>query len=129
MDNRKCEVADKKHALLIKQDCSRLWSSPSVDGFLSSPFSIRELIVTINQVKSGRAQGFNNILPEFLKHCGPKCQVWQKKFYSICLSKKNIPKIWRKVTAGELPIPNTPTDDPKTVLYRTFCYCIVLQLK
>ena len=114
MHNGKCKMSDKKHALSVKQECSRLWSSLSADDFLSSPFSIKELTVPISQVKSGKARRPDNIPPEFLKHSRSKCLAWLKSFYSICLSKQNIPKIWRKATVVALPKPNKPTDDPKS---------------
>ena len=100
----------------MKQECSGLWSAPGVDGLLSAPFSTKELSSAVNQVKSGKAQGPDNIPPEFLKHCGPKCLAWLKIFYTACLKHKSIPKIWRKATVVALPKPNKPTDDPK--IYR-----------
>ena len=115
MDKGKCKVADKKHALSMKQECSRLWSSPSADGFLSSPFSSRKLIVAINQVKSARAQGPDSIQPEFLKNCESKCRAWLKKFYSIYLLQANTKDLAKSDSSG---VSNTPNDDPKTVVLK-----------
>ena len=86
--NGKCKVTDKKHALSVKQECSKTCSFPSADGFLSFPFSIKERTVAINQVKSGKAQGPDNIPPEFLKYSGSKCLAWLKNFLqSLCPNK------------------------------------------
>ena len=46
-------------------------------------------------------------------HCGQRCQNWLKEFYSSCLNKLTIPKIWRRATIIALPKPNKPTDNPK----------------
>ena len=62
MDDGK-SMADKKHALSMKQECSRLWSSPIADGFLSPPFNIKELSLAINQVTSGRRRVVEHPLP------------------------------------------------------------------
>ena len=35
--------------------------APGVDGFLSTPFTIQELMLAIRQLKSGKAQGPDNI--------------------------------------------------------------------
>ena len=61
----------------------------------------------------GKAQGPDNIPPEFLIHCGPRCLEWLRGFYSNCLSNMTVPKIWRKATVIAIPKPNKPTDDPK----------------
>ena len=103
-----------RNNLSVKQENSRLWRTPGVDGFLSASFSIKKLTSAINQVKSGEAQGTDNIPPEFLKHCGPKCLAWLKKFYSAFLSYQSIPKIWRKATVVAVSKPNKPIDDPRS---------------
>ena len=113
LDNGKFKDASKEHALHVKQEISALWQAPGVDGFLSSPFTIQELMLAIRQLKSGKAQGPDTIPPEFLIHCGPRCLEWLMGFYSNCLSNLTIRKIWRKATVIAIPKPNKPTDDPK----------------
>ena len=70
-------------------------------------------MLAVRQLKSGKAQGPDNIPPEFLIHCGPRCLEWLRGFYSNCLSNMTVPKIWRKATIIAIPKPNKPTDDPK----------------
>ena len=103
----------KDHTRSIKQETTKLWQAPGADGFLSTPFTSEELSTAIGQLKSGKAQGQDNIPPEFLLHCGQRCQNWLKEFYSSCLNKLTIPKIWRRATIIALPQPNKPTDNPK----------------
>ena len=86
----------KDHTRSIKQETTKLWQAPGADGFLSTPFTSEELSNAIGQLKSGKAQGPDNIPPEFLLHCGQRCQNWLKELYSSCLNKLTIPKIWRK---------------------------------
>ena len=97
----------------LKQETTKLWQAPRVDGHLSQPLSSDELASAIKQLKSGKVQGPDNIPPEFLLHCGPKCLDWLQAFYSSCLLRQSIPKICRKATVIALPKPNKPTDDPK----------------
>ena len=64
------------HGDYVKQETSALWQAPGVDGFLSTPFIIQEFTLAIRQLKSGKGQGPDNIPPEFLIHCGPRCLEW-----------------------------------------------------
>ena len=106
--------ADKDHTRKVKQEASSLWNAPGVDGLLSKPFNLAELMLGISQLKCGKAQGPDNIPPEFLKHCGPKCLSWLCDFYSTCLAALHIPKIWRKSAVVALLKPNKPADNPKS---------------
>ena len=65
---KKFKEADKTHALIVKQECTRLWNASSVDGSLSAPFFIKELFFATKQIKTGKAQGPKKIPPEFQKH-------------------------------------------------------------
>ena len=70
-------------------------------------------MLAIRQLNSGKAQGPDNIPPEFLIHCGPRCLEWLRGFYSNCFSNLTKPKIWRNATVIAIPKLNKPTDDPK----------------
>ena len=107
-----CATWRLSFALHVKQETSALWQAPGVDGFLSTPSTIQELMLAIHQIKSGKAQGPDNI-PPFLIHCGPRCLEWLRGFYSNCFSNLTKPKIWRNATVIAIPKLNKPTDDPK----------------
>ena len=109
-----CDKAHKAHTRSVKQETTNLWQAPGVDGLLSAPFSQEEIANAIALLKSGKAQGPDNIPPEFLIHCGARCQKWLTDFYSCCFTNQSIPKIWRKATVIALPKPNKPVDDPKS---------------
>ena len=113
LTNGRFKDANKDYTRSIKQETTKLWHAPGVDGSLSAPFSAEELSPAILQLKSGKAQGPDNIPPEFLLHCGPGCLNWLQEFYSCCLFNQSIPKIWRKATIIALPKPNKPTDNSK----------------
>ena len=87
---------------------------PGVGGHLTTPFNTSELTATIKLLKGGKAQGPDNIPPEFIMHCGKKCLKWIRKFYFFCLRHTVIPKIWRRATVVAILKPNKPTDDPKS---------------
>ena len=91
-----------------------MWGVPGVGGHLTTPFTTSELTATIKLLKSGKAQGPDNISPEFTLHCGKKCLEWICKFYSFCLEHTVITKIWRRATVVAILKPNKPADDPKS---------------
>ena len=91
-----------------------MWGVPGVGGHLSTPFTTLELSATIKLLKGGKAQGPDNIPPEFMMHCGKKCLEWVRKFFSFCLEHTVIPKIWRRATVVAILKPNKPADDPKS---------------
>jgi len=70
---------------------------------------------------AGKLKG---IPPEFLKHLGRNCLSWLHEFYSSCLNRVAIPKIWRKATVIAVPKPNKPMDDPRS--YRPISLLCVL---
>ena len=112
--NGRIKGADKEHALSVKKQCSMLSKQPGVDGHLSTPFTSQELSTAIKQLKSGKAQGPDNISPEFLMHRGSKCLNWMREFYSLCLRYVTVPKIWRRATVVAILKPNKPAEDPKS---------------
>jgi len=104
----------KCHSLNVKLQCSALWKAPRVYGHLTSPFTSEELVHAIKLLKCENAQGPDNIPPAFLKHLGRNCLSWLREFYSSCLDRVAIPKIWREATVIAVPKPNKPMDDPRS---------------
>ena len=98
----------------MKQDYTRLWNASSADGFLSAPFSIKELSFAIKQINTGKVQGLDNIPPEFLRYCGPKSFAWLSKFFSACLKQQSIPKIWQKAFGVAFSKPHKSPDDSRS---------------
>jgi len=71
LDNGRYAGASKAHSLNVKWQCSV--EAPGVGGHLTSPFSPKELAYAIKLLKCGKAQGPDNIPPEFPKHLGRNC--------------------------------------------------------
>ena len=69
------------------------------------PFSLAEIVLALQHVKTGTAPGYDNIHTEFLKNLGPLGQTWLAGFFTRIISESQIPKIWRqaKVIAVEKP--------------------------
>ena len=106
--------ADKNQARQVKQQCSTLWNSAGADRYLCRPFSLSELQSALKLLKTGKAQGPNNIPLEFLKHCGQKGLDWLCRFYSTCIDSLAIPSIWHKATVIALLKPNKPANEAKS---------------
>ncbi len=100
LSNGRFKNGNKEHALAVKQETSALWQAPGVDWFLSGPFSTEELTFSfaINQLKSGKAQGPDNIPPQFIMKCGPRGIEWLGGFFNNCMSNIQVPKIGQKAT-------------------------------
>ena len=106
--------ADKQHELSVKRQCSIVWEVLGVGGHLTTSFITSVLTATIKLLKGGKAQGPDNIPPEFMMHCRKKCLEWVRKFYFFFLEHTVIPKIWRRATVVAILKRNKPADDPKS---------------
>jgi len=68
-------------------------------------FTESELETVLNSVKSGTAAGYDNILPEFLKHLGPKAKTWLMTFFTRTVQEKRMPRAWRQAKVIAIPKP------------------------
>ena len=87
-----------------------------VDGDSTEEFTESELEAVLRTVKSGTAAGYDNILPEFLKHLGPKAKTWLAAFYTRIIQEKRIPRAWRQ--AKVIAIPKPGKDPNSAASYR-----------
>ena len=87
-----------------------------VDANLSGAFtSTAELQAAIGKLKQGKAPGQDYIHPEFVTHQSAKTSVWLCVFFSACLRRLKLPKIWRRAAVRALTKPNKPAaEDPKS---------------
>ena len=61
----------------------------------AEPFQVSELETALENLKSGTAAGYDNILPELLKHMGPRAKLWIKlPSSSGIVHEKRIPETW-----------------------------------
>ena len=56
-------------------------------------------------MKCGKAPGYDNIHPDFLKNLGPRARKWLAIFLTRNISEKNLPKIWRITKTVAIPKP------------------------
>lgn len=62
----------------------------------SAAFSVNEVKVAIDSMKSGKAADSNGIYMKFFKHRGPITQKWLAMFFSDILSSSHIPVLLKK---------------------------------
>lgn len=106
--------ADKNFARTISHQVTSLYRAASVDANLSGEFTTAELQTALSKTKQGKAPGHDYIHPEFVTHQSVRTSVWLCSFYSTCLRRSKLPKIWRRAAVIALPKPNKPAEDPKS---------------
>lgn len=79
----------------------------------SAPLTMIELKEAINQLKTNKAAGLDDIRNEQIKYFGNETMKWLLKFYNNCISKLKIPKIWRKSHVVALLKPGKEPDNSK----------------
>ena len=79
--NGRHKNVDKEATRAVKQEIKQLWSTPTSNSKLSSPFTTHELEIAVNQVKCRKAMSIDKILPEFLKHSDGNFRNWLKRFF------------------------------------------------
>ncbi|KAI5734515.1 hypothetical protein M8J77_007414 [Diaphorina citri] len=83
------------------------------NDFMSEPFTMNELKEGINQLKTNKAAGLDEIRTEQIKYFGIETTKWLLRFYNNCISELKIPKIWRKAHVVALLKPGKDSDSPK----------------
>ena len=69
------------------------------------PFQSEDLAAILSKLKTGTAAGYDNILPEFLKHMGPRATEWLTSFFTRIVHEKRTPKVWRQAKIIAIPKP------------------------
>ena len=67
----------------------------------------------VSHLKSGKAQGPDHIAPEFINNCGTLMLNWLREFFSQCMCRLRLPKVWRRADIIAVLKPNKPADDAK----------------
>jgi hypothetical protein len=88
----------------------------AIDGDSPQPFQESELERVLCSIKSGTAAVYDNILPELLKHLGPKAKSWLTAFYTRIIQEQRMPRAWRQ--AKVIAIPKPGKDPNFAVSYR-----------
>ncbi len=72
------------------------WRQSDWKGDCPKEFTELELDAVFRSVKDGSAAVYENILPEFLKHLGPKAKSWLVLFYAWVTREKKMPRARRQ---------------------------------
>ena len=113
--NGKYEAVDCKSSRLVSQEVSHLWRATTPDPVnISNTFSQREVTAALQHLKPGKAPGPDSICPELILHAGAALKSWLRDFFSSCLRRLKIPKIWRRAPVVAIPKPMKPVVDTKS---------------
>lgn len=120
----------KDHSTQIRKELSELKSRNSSERF-SHPFSLEETNAAINDMKSGKAPGFDKLHPEFLINSGQNTRRWLTRFYSNILNTARLPAEFKLTKIIALIKPGKPDD--KVESYRpiallSVCYKLLERL-
>ena len=111
--NGKYEAVDRKS--------SRLVLTPDAVN-ISDNFLQREFAAALQHLKPGKAPGPDSICPELILHAGAALKSWLRDFFSSCLHRLKILKIWRRALVVAIPKPGKPVGDrTQRVIDRYFC--------
>ena len=105
LKNGRFPGADKNFARQTLREVSALSRADSANANLTA-----ELSETISKLKQGKSPGIDNIHPEFVIY---NTSAWLCAFFSSCLQRSKLPKIWCQASIIALLKPTEPAEDPK----------------
>ena len=99
----------------VKREITKEWRAyrmqPLDEGTATvTPISPEEVDAALKIMKCGKAPGYDNIHPKFLKNLEPIARKWLAIFLTRIISEKNLPKSWRITNTVAIP---KPGKDPK----------------
>jgi hypothetical protein len=80
----------------------------------ANDFTEPEIQTAIRATKTGKAAGFDEIHPEFLKHCGLKTRQWLAAFFTEMLCSGKFPKQFKKTKVLAILKLGKPDNDVKS---------------
>ena len=102
--NGKYEAVDRKSSRLVSQEVSDLWRATSPDAVnISDNFSQREFTIALQHLKPGKAPGPDSICSKLILYYRAALKSWLCDFFSSCLRRLKIPKIWRRALVVAIP--------------------------
>ena len=78
----------------------------------SKKFTLRELKIGLNNLKPGKAAGYDKVFPEFLLNCGLRAKKWLVTCFNSIANTGSIPPIFKKSTVIALLKPGKDGSDP-----------------
>ena len=111
----KYEAVDRKSSQLVSQEMSDLWRTTATNAVnISDNFSQREFAAALQHLKPRKDPGPDSVCSEIIIHAGAALKSWLRDFFSSCLRRLKIPKIWRRALVVAIPKPTKPMGDPKS---------------
>lgn len=77
-------------------------------------FNVADIEMALSLLKNGKAAGVDRVLPEFIKHLGPKGKLWLTNLFSYVKNTTTSPKVWREAKVIALLKPGKSGNDPKS---------------
>jgi Reverse transcriptase (RNA-dependent DNA polymerase)/Endonuclease-reverse transcriptase len=128
---------DRDFVRSTKRDLRQMRRGLPVDPSLSADFTEDELTLALQNVKSGKAAGFDGVYPEFIKNSGPRTKQWLVALFNNILSTGKIPKLFKQVKVIALLKPGKDGTDAAhfrpisllSVVFKLFERCILQRIQ
>ncbi|VVC45997.1 Hypothetical protein CINCED_3A012894 [Cinara cedri] len=108
---------DKNATKNIKKELKELKKNGEMRTNFANDFTEPEIQTAIQAIKTGKAAGFDEVHPEFLKHCGLKTHQWLAAFFTNILCSGKFPKQFKKTKVLAILKPEKPDNDVKSYQY------------
>lgn len=81
---------------------------------ISRPFSKNDVNEALNDMKNGKAAGFDAVYPEFLTYTGPRARLWLSRFHSNILATNGLQNAFKIAKIIALLKPDKPENLPES---------------
>ena len=105
---------DHKLIRLVIKEVSDCWRAQIIDLNLQGDFTMEELYSALQQLKTGKAPGPDNICLEQILHPSDNLKGWFCDFLFSCMYHLQISKIWQRAIVIATPKPNKPLNNGKS---------------
>lgn len=102
---------DSKYRVEVKAELRKNKHSAEQKSIFARNFTDSEITNAIKCLKSGKAAGFDEIYPEFMKHSGPNVRLWLSKFYSDIIDNNKLPRYFKKTKIVAILKPRKPSNE------------------
>jgi len=102
---------DKYYRIKVKTELKERKNNAESKYIYARDFTDIEITAAIKSMKAGKAAGFDEIYPEFMKHSDPKIRLRLSKFYSNIISSNKIPKNFKRTKILAILKPGKPSNE------------------
>lgn len=103
---------DRDHTIQVKRELKGLKAATPLSSEYSRPFTDDDITKALEDVKTGKAPGFDGIHPEFLINLGKHGRRWMAKFLTDILRTGKIPRLFKQTKIIAILKPGKPNDRP-----------------